>query len=124
MNATEKHKEQGHDARSPGRRTARARRLARVQRDRVNPKFVSVVVRFLGVDIQYRRQTNSRSKGTTNDTNEWPHPWRIRLVTTKNERGAYRITVFGLSLEMAMDELVAAVERVDTPGEGSPATGG
>lgn len=67
--------------------------------------FEAVSKRFLGVDLQFRRTTNSRRESKEA---EWPCPWRLRLV-----RAGYRITVFGDSLYDAIAKLRAAVEAED-----------
>lgn len=61
--------------------------------------------RFAGVDLQRRREGCGPSA--------WWKPWRARLVTSKNERAEYRITVFGSTADEAVQALAAAVREID-----------
>lgn len=61
--------------------------------------------RFTGVDLQCRKMEAIAGN--------WDGPWRARLVTSKNERIDYRITVTGQTWEDAVGKLVAAVRQVD-----------
>lgn len=58
--------------------------------------------RFHGISLDYR------SHGTN-----WPAPWRVRVLATKNEREEYRVECFGLSAALAIDELRREIERID-----------
>lgn len=69
----------------------------------------TIALRFLGVDLQFRRTTHSRSSGELS----WPKPWRARLVTTKNERAEYRVAVYGDTSSQAIANLVALVHALD-----------
>jgi hypothetical protein len=62
--------------------------------------------RFSGVDLQFRRTT-------TCSAGQWPAPWRARMLTSKNERTEYRITVYGDTAAQAASNLLAAVRRID-----------
>jgi hypothetical protein len=62
--------------------------------------------RFLGVDIQYRRDSGGCTAG-------WPAQWRARLLTSKNERSAYRVVAYGKTLELAVLALSELVNRID-----------
>lgn len=64
--------------------------------------FEEICTRFAGVDLQYRRHDVS-----------WQAPWRARLVSNKNERSSYRITVYGESMYNAIVALRSAVEEAD-----------
>lgn len=44
-----------------------------------------------GIDIQRRR-----------DGTNWPKPWRVRLIWTKNERANFRVIAFGDTMEEAL----------------------
>ncbi len=72
-------------------------------------EFVKLSTRFLGVDLQRRRHTNSRGW-----PGEWPHPWRARLLTSKNERSEFRVSAYGTDIYEAMAALVAAVRDIDS----------
>jgi len=58
--------------------------------------------RFHGVTLDYRRN------GT-----DWPAPWRVRLVSTKNEREDYRLECFGDTAQHAIDALRVVVSKMD-----------
>ena len=79
--------------------------------------------RFSGVDLQYRRVfTHVAGQAQIGSPAiDWPGAWRARLVTSKNERADYRITVFGDTPERALELLVAEVKRVDEAGKVSGA---
>lgn len=61
-----------------------------------------LTARFAGFDLQQRRFNQG-----------WPKPWRARLLVNKNENAAYRITVFGDSMEAAVARLYGQVCRMD-----------
>lgn len=58
--------------------------------------------RFNGITLDFRRS------GT-----DWPAPWRVRLVSTKNEREDYRLECFGDTPEKAIESLRAEVAKID-----------
>ncbi len=58
--------------------------------------------RFHGITLDYRRS------GTN-----WPAAWRVCLVSTKNERGDYRLECYGDTPEQAIDALQTMVVKVD-----------
>lgn len=58
--------------------------------------------RFHGVTLDFRRS------GT-----DWPSPWRVRLVSTKNEREDYRLECFGDTAQQAVEALRAVVAKMD-----------
>lgn len=63
--------------------------------------------RFQGVDVQHRRSTSCCNGG------EWKGDWRVRLLTSKNQRREYRITVYAATAERAIGDLIRHVEAVD-----------
>lgn len=72
-------------------------------------RLLLVAERFLGLDMQYRR--GGWRPGW------WPPsedaPWRVRLVTSKNENSDYRIDRFGISLDEACQRVLDEVDRLD-----------
>jgi len=58
--------------------------------------------RFHGVTLEFRRS------GT-----DWPQPWRVRCVSTKNERENYRLECFGDTAEQAIEKLVSDIAEMD-----------
>ena len=66
----------------------------------IHDNLEELVRRFHGIDIQYRRS------GT-----DWPKPWRVRLIATKNERDNYRITSYGETLVEAIDYIRVTTYR-------------
>jgi hypothetical protein len=62
--------------------------------------------RFHGITLDFRR-------GGT----DWPAAWRVRLVSTKNEREEYRVECFGDTAEQAVDSLRAEVSSLDGVGK-------
>jgi len=58
--------------------------------------------RFHGVTLEFRRS------GT-----DWPQPWRVRCISTKNERENYRVECFGDTAEEAIEKLVADIAEMD-----------
>lgn len=65
-------------------------------------RVLEIAGRLTGVDIKHRKH------GTN-----WPAPWRVRLLTSKNERAHLRLTCFGSTLEAACEALLAAVAAAD-----------
>ena len=59
-----------------------------------------------GLDIQYRRE------GTN-----WPKPWRLKMIYTKNERDHLRVCVFGDSLDAALRAADEALQQEQQQGE-------
>lgn len=78
--------------------------------------FENLAKRFAGVDLQYRRATNSPGSYSA-----WPvgsfqsteANWRARCVVSKNERDEYRITVYATDMAGAIEALLARVAEVD-----------
>lgn len=69
--------------------------------------FSALSTRFLGFDLQHRRDCGG-------GWNEWQNqPWRARIVTSKNERANYRITVYGPTAEYVCAKLLEAVRKID-----------
>ena len=59
--------------------------------------------RFNGVDLQARPPEPAA----------WPKRWRARIVTTKNERAAYRLTAWGDTVEEVAAALQTQVDQLD-----------
>ena len=68
-------------------------------------------------DLSYLEALGARFHGVTLDFRQrgtdWPAPWRVRLVATKNEREQYRLECFGLSAQDAIAQLRLVVAKID-----------
>ena len=65
-------------------------------------EFTKLSKRFFGISLE------KRASGTG-----WSNPWRARIVSTKNERGEFRIECFGDTPEEAISNLLKSVEEID-----------
>ena len=63
-------------------------------------EFFDLSSRFEGVDLQCRRSA-------------WLFKYRARIITNKNERAEYRVTAYGNTPEIVMENIIVIVRGID-----------